>query len=489
MLAILRDQGLKKYVEKTAELLKLRKLAEPTTEEMVAIDKWKEGDAKAHTRIELSIGDSEMIHLSGAVTAHDMWNQLSLVKESRGCLGVLVMHWALYWATAEEGFDMVEHISKLRGLQNELHAIENLVTDEDFVMILVTSLPESWDNYAGSFSGSSGNKPTVISHKLIAILLDEDRRRKGWSGEGSTALLSKERDKQGINKDKECYNWKKKGHMAADCWAKGGGKEGQGPKGRKKRNQAHQAEEINSSLNDVCYTAGNSGEITYDWLLDSGTTSHIYTLQEAFTKFYSVEEILNGIEKKGTPVTGQGTIRIKFEFNGKQFIHQLCGTLYVLKAPNCLLSLSQIDDGEGSVDFKNGICWIKDKTMKIIGKGYKSNQLYMPYARATLPRKERLNYASMEKLTWDQWHQQCGHISISALQLLDKENLVNGLEINQSSIPSKSCDVCNEAKQVHWPFPQEAKNKSKIKGEHFMTDVWGPAHVTSIGGWKYYISF
>ena len=92
-------------------------------------------------------------------------------------------------------------------------------------------------------------------------------------------MLSKGKDKQGINKDKECYNCKKKGHIVADCWAKGGGKEGQGLKGRKKRNHAHQAEGINSSLNDVCYTAGNSREITkYDWLLNFGTTSHICTL-------------------------------------------------------------------------------------------------------------------------------------------------------------------------------------------------------------------
>ena len=81
---------------------------------------------------------------------------------------MLATHWALYWATAKEGFDMVER------LQNELHVMENLVTDEDFIMILITSLPGSWDNYTGSFLGSSGNKPTVISHKLITILLDED---------------------------------------------------------------------------------------------------------------------------------------------------------------------------------------------------------------------------------------------------------------------------------------------------------------------------
>ena len=27
----------------------------------------------------------------------------------------------------------------------------------------------------------------------------------------------------------ECYNYHKKGHIAKDCWAKGGGKEGQNP--------------------------------------------------------------------------------------------------------------------------------------------------------------------------------------------------------------------------------------------------------------------
>ncbi|KAF8220862.1 hypothetical protein L208DRAFT_1076403, partial [Tricholoma matsutake] len=75
--------------------------------------------------------------------------------------------------TAEEGFDMVEHISKLRKLQEELHLMENKVPDEDFVMILITSLPESWDQYTSAHLGSSSNKPTLKLHELVAILLEE----------------------------------------------------------------------------------------------------------------------------------------------------------------------------------------------------------------------------------------------------------------------------------------------------------------------------
>ena len=66
-------------------------------------------------------------------------------------------------------------ISKLRKLQEELHLMENKVTNEDFVMILITSLPESWDQYTSAYLGSSSNKLTLKSHELIAILLEEDR--------------------------------------------------------------------------------------------------------------------------------------------------------------------------------------------------------------------------------------------------------------------------------------------------------------------------
>jgi hypothetical protein len=75
------------------------KEGEPTAAEIEAQKKWHIGDAKARTRIELAISDAEMIHISGTMTAREMWEQLIVVKESKGHLGVLVTRRALYRAT------------------------------------------------------------------------------------------------------------------------------------------------------------------------------------------------------------------------------------------------------------------------------------------------------------------------------------------------------------------------------------------------------
>ena len=55
-----------------------------TTAEAEAKKKWEEGDGKACTQIELSIRNAEMIHISGTNTASQMWEQLCMVKESKG---------------------------------------------------------------------------------------------------------------------------------------------------------------------------------------------------------------------------------------------------------------------------------------------------------------------------------------------------------------------------------------------------------------------
>lgn len=61
-------------------------------------------------------------------------------------------------------------------MQEELHMMGSLVTDEDFSMLLLSSLPESWDQFTSAYLGShSGEEVKVKSHELIAILLEEYR--------------------------------------------------------------------------------------------------------------------------------------------------------------------------------------------------------------------------------------------------------------------------------------------------------------------------
>ena len=95
--------------------------------------------------------------------------------------------------------------------------------------------------------------------------------------------------------------------MAKDCWAKGGGQEGQGLKGRKGPNReghAHQARE--DTLNNVSYMAhNNSHQISqYDWILDSATTSHICAIHDAFFDYIPLKD--STIKGLGDPVTAHG---------------------------------------------------------------------------------------------------------------------------------------------------------------------------------------
>src|ERR1700722_3715482 len=92
--------------------------------------------------------------------------------------------------------------------------------------------------------------------------------------------------KKGLDSEKECYNCHKKGHLSKDCWEKGGGQEGQGPKSCNKndgsgggKNRLSQAtNQINNALDDVAYMSNARTFSSYDWMLDSATTSHICNL-------------------------------------------------------------------------------------------------------------------------------------------------------------------------------------------------------------------
>lgn len=219
MTAVLREQELEYYITEAGSVKPVLR-TEPPAVTRDDIVKWEKGELNARTRLELVISDMEMAHIIGAETAYQIWERLCQVKEPKGRLGILAARRQLYRSQAREGFDMVEHVNNLGALQAELALMSNVVSDEDFVMILIASLPESWDVFATSYLGShSGDGTSLNAKEFIPLLLEEDRRRKSKSDGSDSSLQAK--FGKGAKSDMECFNCKKKGHMKRDCWRKG----------------------------------------------------------------------------------------------------------------------------------------------------------------------------------------------------------------------------------------------------------------------------
>ncbi|KAF9481045.1 hypothetical protein BDN70DRAFT_769428, partial [Pholiota conissans] len=83
MIAVLTDLGLESHIAEGAKIPEIANPDKPTKEELDTQRKWREQDAKARCKIELSISDAELMHLSGATTARQMWEQLTTLKESK----------------------------------------------------------------------------------------------------------------------------------------------------------------------------------------------------------------------------------------------------------------------------------------------------------------------------------------------------------------------------------------------------------------------
>lgn len=71
---------------------------------------------------------------------------------------------------------MIEHISNLRQMQEDLNNLEAYVSDLNFSLTLITSLAESWDIFTSTLLASKGSnlETKITSVELISILLEEE---------------------------------------------------------------------------------------------------------------------------------------------------------------------------------------------------------------------------------------------------------------------------------------------------------------------------
>lgn len=217
----------------------------------IRIEKWQMAEATVKQCIASSVPDSIFNRIKTKKTAKDVWDAVSQIFEDRSTMVAIDLRLKLQSVKCGDTEDVRAHFDKLADMKERLASYGVTLDDHEYASILVGSLPSTYDPTLSSILASAKLSKTTLDPDIVTSLIidDFDRRevskKKSKKDDKDVAYYaggSSEKGKDGKS-DKECHNCGKKGHFKADCWAKGGGKEGQGPKAKKGKASGGKKEE------------------------------------------------------------------------------------------------------------------------------------------------------------------------------------------------------------------------------------------------------
>jgi len=88
----------------------------------------------------------------------------------------------------------------------------------------------------------------------------------------------------------KCENCCCTGHIAAKCWAKGSGQEGQYPEQHKGNRDTHTSDKDKAAMGTPIVWSYGYASQPYVWFADSAETKHVSPKQEDFTSYQEYNE-------------------------------------------------------------------------------------------------------------------------------------------------------------------------------------------------------
>ncbi|PBK85851.1 hypothetical protein ARMGADRAFT_873791, partial [Armillaria gallica] len=155
-----------------------------------------------------------------------------------------------------------------------------------------------------------------------------------------------------------------------------------------------------------------------------------------------------------------------------------------------LLSVGHITQAGYSLDFKDEKCHIFDKKHHQIESIPHVNGLYRLCVPVLHPEAHHIDDGP-HIVTSNELHCLMGHPPVDAVKKLVKDQLVDGLELDERSPTSKDqCPSC-----LHSRMTRKAVSKSRENdtsggvGDQVHSNMWGPATIKTPQHKKYYITF
>ncbi len=342
-----------------------------------------------------------------------------------------------------------------------------------------------------------------------------------------------------------CHNCcKETNHVADDCWAPGGGKEGQGPKKKRsnrgttskhkgKERARHAIDDVSSVEEDsnviMFKKAFNTSSSNYDAsehienqarkdqtystctagrsaiIIDSGTSSHIHSNQSDFKSLSSSSGNINGFGDGKRRIEGRGEFQVTAKLLKKGCAHlKLKDTCFVSDSHPSLISVSRLDDAKCYTLFGNGKCvtFEKNDHGKLMQDALaKENVMF-----TTTKQSDHLYYldvpgsftdasyntTTFPKLTKLQsLHEMLGHLGHHIIKGMVKKRNVLGICLSTKELSEDPgiCAVCAQGNSKHASFPPRGSDLAKDILDLVHSDLWGPAPIQSLHGYRYLYTF
>jgi hypothetical protein len=187
-------------------------------------------------------------------SAHDMWDEVKKDATSKSTLHLIDAEDQLASMRCSESTDPKAHLAEIKAhfelmtvRRDNLISMGSTLSDTRFNTMIMMSLPPSYRPALQTITAATKlGGTTMQATNLIAFFIEEaehrviEEQRSSYAESAMMARIGKNPKKGGKGAKKPakpnitCKNCEKPGHTDADCWAKGGGKEGQGPCLKKK---------------------------------------------------------------------------------------------------------------------------------------------------------------------------------------------------------------------------------------------------------------
>jgi hypothetical protein len=282
---------------------------------------WKKKSKKALASIRLRVADGPKAFIKDCTVASDAWNILKGIYEPKGALARVQARRKLLHAQCEEGEDVIEHLTKMKEMYNDVLTVDDTFGQEEFCNCIVTSLPGSMDNFVGTIDEVTMRDPEKLIAKVL-LHVQKIKAKPGAESETTALPITKSHNRDEDYKRKGCFNCGFTNHKINECKHKQSGRTFTEDEKRAnyrkslsfrkkgKSHKAHVAVNNKESEYELGFVAATQHTLhKKSWLLDTGCSAHIVNDKSLFDDYEATPGC--SVSGVGSAIReGKGTVRI-----------------------------------------------------------------------------------------------------------------------------------------------------------------------------------